>query len=476
MSYFRRLGAAVLGRDASKGSAGAYRGPAGAYDAATKASAVGAMIARLVLGQPVWPKRDQERLAREGYQQNPVVARAVDLIAGGVAGIRLDLVRGKGGAQDTLDAHPLLELLANPNPEQDGTALLHAFVAHLVITGNGYLERTLEPGNVARLDRMELYALRPDRVRVVPGPDGFLAGHEYHVGGARKRFIARPERGLRPILHLKRFHPTDDWYGLSALDPAAWAIDTHSAASAHNKALLENGATPTGAFVYTGNEAMGGAMPPDMYERLNQVLEEQVQGAANAGKPLLLEGGIDWKQFGLNLEDMQFVESKALAAREIAFALGVPPLLMGLPGDNTYANYAEANRAFYRQTVIPYVEWIARALTQWFRPVLEGDLRLVPDLDNIPALEIEREQLWRKLDAATFLSPNEKREAVGYDHVEGGDQVMVAAGLLPLGLDAAITGDPAPEPPPAADDEGTDLPPAEPVPGNGLKLIRGRRA
>ncbi len=101
------------------------------------------------------------------------------------------------------------------------------------------------------------------------------------------------------------------------------------------------------------------------------------------------------------------------AAREIALAFGVPPLLLGLPGDNTHANYAEANRAFYRQTVIPLVRRTADSIARWLEPAF-GPVRLEPDLDAVEALAAERESLWRRLQGADFLSDAEKREAVGY--------------------------------------------------------------
>jgi HK97 family phage portal protein len=126
------------------------------------------------------------------------------------------------------------------------------------------------------------------------------------------------------------------------------------------------------------------------------------------------KGGLDWKPLSLSPKDMDFVEAKAAAARDIALAFGVPPLLLGLPGDNTHANYAEANRAFYRQTVIPLVKRTAEALVHWLSPAFGDTLQLEPDLDAIEALATERESLWRRVSAATFLTEEEKREAVGY--------------------------------------------------------------
>jgi HK97 family phage portal protein len=84
-------------------------------------------------------------------------------------------------------------------------------------------------------------------------------------------------------------------------------------------------------------------------------LQEGFAGAKNAGRPLLLEGGLDWKPLSLTPAELDFINTKNAAARDIALALGVPPMLLAIPGDNTYSNYAEANRAFWRQTVIPLV-------------------------------------------------------------------------------------------------------------------------
>src|SRR5690606_12932339 len=142
-------------------------------------------------------------------------------------------------------------------------------------------------------------------------------------------------------------------------------------------------------------------------------LEEGYSGAARAGRPMLLEGGLDWKAMGLSPREMDFVEAKNGAARDIALAFGVPPMLIGIPGDATYANYQEANRAFWRLTVLPLVQRTAASFAVW----LDGEgagLRLVPDLDQVSGLVAERSELWARVAAAGFLTDEEKRRAVGY--------------------------------------------------------------
>lgn len=365
-----------------------------------KASRAHSAVAFYLDGRAVWTPRDYAALAREGFQKNAIVHRAVRLVAEAAASLPLTL---KQDARE-LSAHPLLSLLARPNLREGGQRFLENVYGHLMVSGNAYVEAVGVDGAPS-----ELYALRPDRMRVVPSSDGWPAAYEYKVGAESVRFALVTGEAVPPILHLTLFHPADDHYGLSPMEAAATALDIHNAAGAWNKALLDNAARPSGALVVGGT-----SLTDAQFERLKSELETNYQGASNAGRPLLLEGGLDWKPLSLSPKDMDFVEAKAAAAREIALAFGVPPLLLGLSGDNTHANYAEANRAFYRQTVIPLVKRTMEAFAQWLAPGFGETLRLEPDLDAIEALADERESLWRRVSAASFLTEDEKREAVGY--------------------------------------------------------------
>ncbi|MCX5479216.1 phage portal protein [Kaistia geumhonensis] len=375
-----------------------------------KASRAGPLIALQGQGRAVWSPRDAASLAREGFMKNAVVHRAVMMIASSAASVPLVAYEGDAERPD----HPLLGLLAEPNRRQNGPAFLEALIANLLVAGNAYAELVMLGGQPA-----ELHVLRPDRMRVVPGPDGWPEAYEYSVAGRTIRFPDPGAGGLAPILHLKLFHPLDDHYGFAPIEAAARALDLHNTAAEWNKALLDNSARPSGALVYRGE---GGAnLSQEQFERLKAELEQNYSGAVAAGRPLLLEGGLDWTSMALSPRDMDFLEAKNGAAREIALAFGVPPMLLAIPGDNTYANYAEANRAFWRQTVLPLVGRTAAALTAWLAPAYGGAVRLDFDADGVEALAADRESLWRRVEAASFLSRDEKRQAVGYGAGEDGD-------------------------------------------------------
>ena len=128
---------------------------------------------------------------------------------------------------------------------------------------------------------------------------------------------------------------------------------------------------------------------------------------------MLLEGGLDWRPMGFSPSDMEFLKTKEGAAREIALAFGVPPMLLGIPGDATYANYQEANRAFYRLTVLPLATRISAALGGFLSGFAGEALELKPDLDQVPALATERDTQWLRIGRADFLSDAEKRVLLG---------------------------------------------------------------
>ncbi|MDB5630530.1 MAG: Phage portal protein [Tardiphaga sp.] len=364
-------------------------------------------------GRARWTTRDYRGLAREGYLGNAIVHRAVRLIAENAAACHFLVF---DGAQER-EAHPLAHLLTRPNPRQDGGVFFETLYAHLLLAGNAYVEAVaLDDGGRSREVR-ELYALRPDRIKLIPGPDGWAEAYEYSVGGRSVRF--EQHGALPPILHLTFFHPLDDHYGLAPIEAAATAVDTHNAAARWNKALLDNAARPSGALVYTGAE--NSLLSEQQFERLKRELNDTYSGAVNAGRPLLLEGGLDWKAMSLSPKDMDFLEAKHTAAREIALAFGVPPMLLGIPGDNTFSNYQEANRVFFRQTVLPLAQRVGASLAQWLAPEFGDGLRIVVDADRIDALAADRSALWARVQAADFLTVNEKREAVGYAPLPGGD-------------------------------------------------------
>ena len=376
------------------------RGTAAASVPEAKASATGPVIAYQSSGRVAWSPRDTVSLTKTGFLGNPVGFRSVKLIAEAAAALPLVFQ----DASRRYDIHPLVALFARPNGAQGRAELLEALYAQLLLSGNGYVEA------VGADTPAELHVLRADRMSVVPGADGWPVAYEYAVGGRKHRFTV--DDGPMPVCHIRAFHPQDDHYGLAPMQAAAMALDVHNAASRWSKALLDNAARPSGAITYKGVEGQG-ALSTDQYDRLVAEMESHHQGARNAGRPMLLEGGLDWKPMGFSPSDMEFQKTKESAAREIALAYGVPPMLLGIQGDATYANYQEAHRAFYRLTVLPLATRVTASLAHWLAGFSGEVVEIKPDLDQVPALAAERDQQWGRGQAATFLTDAEKRSLLG---------------------------------------------------------------
>jgi HK97 family phage portal protein len=336
-----------------------------------------------------------EGRVREAYVDNAVAQRAVRIVAEGVGAAPLAMM------DDAIA--PLV------NATSAGQSLLETMAAHLLLHGNSYVQVICGADDKPA----ELFALRPDRITIEPDEKGWPVAYAYRAGEHQTRFAAQDEMGRPTIIHIKAFHPTDDHYGLGCLGAAAKAVAVHNAAAQWNKALLDNAARPSGALVFDPGPD-GSALSADQFDRLKAEMEASFAGSGNAGRPMLLEGGLKWQSMSMTPADMDFVALKAAAAREIALAFGVPPMLLGLPGDNSYANYKEANRALWRLTILPLagkiLAGLSGALGAWW-----DDANLSVDRDQISALSEDRERLWAQVSAADFLSPEEKRAMLGIE-------------------------------------------------------------
>jgi HK97 family phage portal protein len=346
-----------------------------------------------------WPQGYDAQL-RSAMLANPVAQRAMRLVSE-AAGSAALIASADTGADETA-------ALALVQARAAGQGLIETLAAHLLLHGNGYVQI----GHGADGAPARLYALRPDRVTIEQDAGGWPIAYRYRAGEATMRYAGEDATGRTAIIHVKALNPADDHYGLGCLGAAAGAVAIHNAATRWNKALLDNAARPSGAMIYDPGD--GGVLSADQFDRLKAEMEIAFQGADNAGRPMLLEGGLSWQALSLSPQDMDFVALKAAAARDIALAFGVPPMLMGLPGDSTYANYREANRALWRQAVLPVADKVLGAIAQGLRAWMPG-LTLGVDLNRVPALAEERMMLWDRVAAADFLTTPEKRALLGLD-------------------------------------------------------------
>ena len=366
------------------------------------------LIALQLAQRAHWGDHSFSGLSAAGYQNNAIAYRCVRLIAEAAASVGLTVTRSGSIISDD----PLRRAFEHTHIETSFTETLEQFYGYLQVSGNGYLEAIKVDGRI-----IGFRALRPDRVEVNTTAQGHKTGYIYRINNQTRLIKDDLTTGQCGAYHMRLFHPSDDHYGYAPMEAAARAVDMHNEGARWAKALLDNSARPSGALIYKG---MSGTdqLSADQFDRLKTELEQAHTGADRAGRPMLLEGGLDWKAMSLSPTDMDFLNARREAAREIALAFGVPPMLLGIPGDNTYSNYREANLAFWRIVILPLVKKTADGLQRWLRPYYGPNVEITVDMDAVPALAEERTALWARLSQASFLTDDERRKMAGLPVME----------------------------------------------------------
>jgi HK97 family phage portal protein len=386
-------------------------------------------------GTPSYPERNYENYAKEAFLKNIIGFRCIDLIAKSVSSVPWKVYEEKSnGEADEVFNDPLYDLLYRPNPDMGWTNFMYGLTAYIPLNGNTFVRRIAPTTGPNRGIPKELYTMQPNLVVIETNDAGQKTGFTYNKGTRfEQTFPIDPITGDCDVKQIKLFNPLSEIWGTSITEPAAREIDTSNAGADWNKNLLDNQARP--GMVLTSQNPL----TDQQFDRLSQQIREEREGAANSGKSLILEGMMDAKPFGFSPAEMDFIEGSREMARRIVMAYGIPPQMMGIKGDQTYANYEQARMAFWEETVTFYLTLIRDELNHW---LLRGSNKYLDfDIDDMPAFESKRASLWERARMSDFITINEKRQMVGEDPVDGGDIILVPATMLPLGTEQEMPGD-----------------------------------
>jgi HK97 family phage portal protein len=371
--------------------------------------------------------RDYESFAAQGYQANVIGFKAISMIAKSAAALPLKIMEKRGKEFVESSSEDAYKLLKRPNPMQSKSAFFEASYSFYMISGNSFTEKC----TTMRGRPYELWVVNPAFMEVNPGEMKLPKGYTFKFKGEEMFFEVDQISGECDLLHTKTFHPTNHWWGQSYLEAALYSLDQHNEASKWNLAILQNGARPSGALKVRESMTNSSAtLTDEQYENLKLNIRQQYQGGKNAGQMLLLEGGLEWEQMGMSQSDLDWLEGKNLSAREIALALGLPPVLLGIQGDTTYSNYKEAKMSFYEETVIPLAEGYLGELSRWLSKGFARDIHIKIDMDKVDALAPKRQMKFEMLKDAAWLTINEKRVAMGEEELEGLD--VLESQITPL--------------------------------------------
>ncbi len=383
-------------------------------------------------GDVIWSEKNYETFAKEAYLRNVISFACIDKIAKAVSSVPWKIFEiSQNGKRTEVLSHPLRSIIKRPNPDDSFNYLVLKLIAYLCISGNSFMERvgTLTGGDAVK----EFYVLRPDRMQILQSTSGAVTGYRYSANGRSVDFVRDAATKKSEILHLKTFNPINDWWGAAVTESASYEIDTSNEMTTWNMGILQNQARPGMLFLSKNN------LTDEQWTRLKKQLLDNKSSGKNAGRNLILEGTDDVKPYAWSPAELDYIEGGRELARRIAIAYNVPPMLLSIPGDNTYSNFQEARLAFQEETVNFYLTYLSGELNNWLFGAEEENIFLAPVLDDVPALAVKRDALWKRANDSNFLTTNEKRAMVGIDTIgDEGESILVPANMIPLGMEIDI--------------------------------------
>ena len=260
--------------------------------------------------EPLYPEPDFMTASDVGFDKNELVYACIMEKATSLPDAPFR-VFGPDGRGEPRENHPLRQLLANPNPAMTEFEMVELTSIYLDLAGIAFWEIVLD-----RVERpVELWPLRPDRVRIYPQNNG---KHEYGytIGGGRVAPLGTD------VLTFRLPNPEVPWLGKAPMRPANRAVALDNEATDFVKALLQNHAVP-GAVVETEN-----AIDKDVTDRLTERWIERF-GRGNRGRPAFLQKGMKVHSLGLDLGQLEFPDLRTISESRICMSFGVPPILVG---------------------------------------------------------------------------------------------------------------------------------------------------
>ncbi len=358
---------------------------------------------------------------RNAYEQLEVVNRAVNMIVDDVAEIPFDV------GEKILGMSPIMkdlrrtrvELLLNkePNPFQDINAFKRNLIIDLLIDGNIFIY----------FDGRHLYHLPAQHMTIYTDEDTYVEKYQYDSS-----IDYKPSE----IIHIKENSFNSIYRGVPRLKPAFRTMQLLGSMRRFQDNFFKNGAVP-GLVLKSPN-----TLSEKIKERMLQAWVARYNPQSGGRRPLFLDGGLEVENITeINFKNLDFQEGIAANEKIILKALGIPPIL--LDGGNN-ANIRPNHRLYYLETILPIINKIAYAFERYF------GFKLDENVSGIPALQPElRDQAsyYATLVNTGIMSPNEAREALRLESIDGFDTPRVPANIAGSSANPEEGGRPTETPP-----------------------------
>ena len=349
------------------------------------------------------PSREKVVNYERAYEDLEVVNRGVNmivddaseipvLVGGQISGL-LSVVKGIKRSR--------VELLLNkePNPYQDISTFRRNLITDYLLDGNIFVY----------FDGVHLYHLPANKMTIHASDTTYI-----------EKFTFNEQINYKPseIIHIKDNSFYSIYRGVSRLKPALRTMVLMRNMRDFQDNFFKNGAVP-GLVLKSPN-----TLSEKIKERMIQSWTARYRPDAGGRRPLILDGGIEIDSVSnVNFKELDFQAAIAENEKIILKALGIPPIMLD-SGNN--ANLRPNMRMYYLETILPIIRKMNFAMERYF------GFRLKEDITDIPALQPElrdQSQYYSALVNTGIISPNEARDALSFDPVDGYDDLRVPANI-----------------------------------------------
>lgn len=378
------------------------------------------------------PDRSYRTYAFEGYERNELVYACINERASSASEPRMMIRQGNNWIKE---GHRLLTLLERPNAFMDRYEFWSTIIMHHDIAGNAYaLKVRSRSGQV-----VELWILRPDRVRIVPSVEKFIDHYEY-LNGVGGDFIEIP---ANDVIHFKSAHPLNDYYGLAPLAAAGPRIDVDNYMRDFVKAFFRNAGVPSG-ILSTKNP-----MKRDQREEIIKRYTEDYSGPDGWHRMLLLDGAdASFTSMTANLGPQGLVvpDLDAISEARICMIFGVPLTIVGARlgvNSSSYANKRSDRESFWDEEMAPFYRKLEGRLNLTLKPEFPDVDEIAFDLSDVQALQEDVDEIHQRVRQDVIsgvMTIQEAREKVGYGDVPDVGTFLLPVNLVPVSADEVKAG------------------------------------
>tara|TARA_A100001015_G_scaffold313587_1_gene421154 strand:- start:126 stop:1304 length:1179 start_codon:yes stop_codon:yes gene_type:complete len=335
------------------------------------------------------------------YEELEVVNRGVNMIVDDAAEVPafvspLDTFSGvvKGIKRAKVDSL----LNRSPNPFQDINTFKRNLVTDYLLDGNIFIY----------FDGAHLYHLTADKVRVIADKDTLV----------EKYILNNIEYTPSEIIHVKENSFYSIYRGVSRLKPALRTMQLIYSMRQFQDNFFRNGAVP-GLVLKSPN-----TLSDKIKDRMLVAWQARYRPDTGGRRPLILDGGIEIDSYSpTNFKDLDFQNAITENEKIILKALGIPPIMMD-SGNN--ANIRPNMRLYYLETILPIVRKLNFAISRYF------GFKVTEDVTDIPALQPELRDAsayYTSLVNGGIITPAEAREKLGFEELEGTEDIRVPANI-----------------------------------------------